>query len=157
MTATIRSNKIQGFSLIETMIALVLIASGVLASASLFAIAASSDSLARSMGAAAVAAQGKLESLADLYSRNPSAEELTPGTHGPVRSRIINPSDGTVLNRFDLAWTVSFVPDPRPGKGKEAKLVRVEATPVHANGAKNTRSPFNKIFNVSTIFSLRMK
>jgi prepilin-type N-terminal cleavage/methylation domain-containing protein len=157
MAEKIRFNRIRGFSLIETMVALILLASGILAAAPLLTIAASSDSLGRSKGAAAIAARDTLESLADIYRRNPSAEELRPGTHGPVQREMINPCDGTVLNRFDLIWIVSPVPDPRPNKAKDTRLVRVVVTPVLMNGTKNIRGSLNKILNVSTIFSLRMK
>ena len=72
----------RGFSLIEMMLALIILTFGLLTVGQLLYVVASSSSLARSQGTAAIAAQGVLESLASLYSQNPSAADLAIGAHG---------------------------------------------------------------------------
>jgi prepilin-type N-terminal cleavage/methylation domain-containing protein len=146
----------QGFSLIELMIALVILTFGLLAVGQLLYVAASSGSLARSKSAAAIAAQSTLESLTSLYHRNPLAADLMIGNHGPIQTQAINPIDGTILNRFNVDWIVSDVSDPRPGKKVDARLVRVMITPIRLDGVINSRPSLNKILNVTTIFSPRM-
>jgi prepilin-type N-terminal cleavage/methylation domain-containing protein len=157
MSFIVCSNKKEGFSLIEMMVALVILTFGLLAVGPLLYTASSADSLARSKGTASIAAQNKLESLADLYRQNPSADELTLGSHGPEQTQIVNPIDGTVLNRYSVDWNVSHVPDPRPGKVVNARLVSVRITPIHLQGGKNSRPALNKILNVSTIFIPKMR
>jgi prepilin-type N-terminal cleavage/methylation domain-containing protein len=157
MMCIVRSNKKEGFSLIEMMIALVILTFGLLAVGPLLYTAWSADSLSRSKGTAAIAAQNKLESLADLYHQNPLADELMLGSHGPEQIQIVNPVDGTVLNRYSVDWIVSHVPDPRPGKMVEARLVSVRITPIDSQGEENSRPALNKILNVSTIFSSTMR
>ena len=142
-----------GFSLIETMIALAILVFGLLAANPILYRAMRADSLARSQSTAAVAAQDKLEILADLYRRNPSAADLTAGSHGPDRIRILNPNNGAILNRYEVNWAVGTVPDPRPGMIPDAKLVRVTITPIRPDGTGNSRPGFNKILTISTIFS----
>ncbi len=157
MPETVQSNKAQGFSLIELMIAQVILTFGLLAVGPLLYVAASSESLARSKSAAAITAQNKLESLTDLYHRNPSAEDLTLGSHGPQQAQVVNPIDGTVLNRYDVTWVMSAVPDPRPGKVVAGRLVRVTITPIQLAGAGNSNPAFNKILNVTTILSQKVR
>ncbi len=157
MREMVRSNKIQGFGLIELMIAQVILAFGLLAAAPLLYVAAGSGSLARAKSAAAITAQDKLEFLADLYHRNPLAEDVSLGNHGPQQIQIVNPVDGTVLNRFDVGWIVSTIPDPRASKVVPGRIVRVTITPVKLTGEKNSHPAFNKILNVTTILSQRMR
>jgi prepilin-type N-terminal cleavage/methylation domain-containing protein len=157
MTESVCPEKIHGFGLIELMIALAVMTFGLLAAGQLFYIAASSGSLANSKGSAAIAAQNKLESLADLYSRNPSAGDLTPGSHGPQQIQVTNPNNGEALNRFDISWEINHVLDPRPAKIVDARLVRVMVTPIQPGGAVNNRPPFNKTLSITTIFSPTMR
>jgi prepilin-type N-terminal cleavage/methylation domain-containing protein len=157
MPVKVRLNAKNGFSLLEIMIALAILSFGLLAAGPLLYRALSSDSLTRSKGTAAISAQNKLEYLADLYLRNPSAGELMLGSHGPEQSQTANPADGTILNRYDIDWTVSLVPDPRPGKTVHARLVSVRITPIQLQGAENSRPAFNKILCVSTVFSTDMR
>ena len=76
-----------GFTLIEMMIALLILSIGLLATGQLIFAALSSSSLARSKGNAALAAHYKLEFLGDLCRRNPDAFELSPGNHYPMTIR----------------------------------------------------------------------
>ena len=147
------SNEERGFTLIEIMIALTLLAFGLLATGQLLFVAAGSGSLARSKSTAGIAAQNMLESLGAAYRQNPLASDLTVGTHGPVRTQVANPTDGSTLNLFAVSWTVNGVPDPRPGKVMKAREVRVTVIPIKDDGANNSRVGLNKILNVTTIFS----
>jgi prepilin-type N-terminal cleavage/methylation domain-containing protein len=150
-------NKNNGFSLIEMMIALAILSFGLLAAGPLMYSAARSNSVARSKSTASTAAQSKLETLADLYYQNPLAEDLMFGGHGPQQAQVVNPNDGAVLNRYEISWMISRVPDPRPGKIVDARLVRVTITPIHQEGMESSQSKFNKTLNVSTIFSPKMQ
>ena len=156
MLETVYLKKVSGFSLIEMMIAMAILTFGLLAVGPLLYIVTSSASLARSKDTAAVAAQDTLEILSDLYARIPSAEEFLPGIHGPQQTQVINPADETVLNWFDLTWTVSNVPDPRPGKVLDAKRIRVTVTPIQSGGARNIKPAFNKVLQITTILSPKM-
>ncbi len=147
------TGSIQGFSLIEIMIAVIVSTLGLLAAGQLIYVAASSGSLSRSKGTAAVVAQNKLECLADLYHRNKSDIDLALGSHGPEQTQVINPATGAVLNRYHISWIVSDVSDPRPGKVLDARQIRVTVTPIHSGGVRNTQVSLNKVLNVTTVFS----
>ncbi len=147
----------QGFSLIEMMIALFILSFGILAVGQLIFVSLASSSLSRSKGTAATAAKDKLEYLADLYRQNPSATDLTPGNHGPQVAKIFNPNDGRILNEYNVSWSVSGISDPRPGKVPQASLVIVTITPIRSGGIINIQPYLNKVVNVASIFSSRMK
>lgn len=147
----------RGFSLVEMMVALLVLSTGLLAVGQMLFVAAASGSLSRSKASAVVAAQDRLESLASLYRQDPSSADLAPGSHGPQQIEITNPGDGTALNRYSVQWNVEPVPDPRPGKSLGAKLVRVTIAPVSAGGDPNSQPGMNKIVNVSTILGSRAR
>jgi prepilin-type N-terminal cleavage/methylation domain-containing protein len=142
-----------GFTLIEMMIALAFLSFGFLATSQLLYIAAASTSLARSKSTAGVAAQNMIESLGDSYRRNALSPDLALGDHGPLQTQVANPTDASILNRYNVRWTVESVPDPRPGKILNARKVRVTVAPVRENGADNNKAGLSKILNVATIFS----
>jgi prepilin-type N-terminal cleavage/methylation domain-containing protein len=146
-----RINKSNGFSLIEMMIALAILSFGLLAVAMLISSAARSDSVARSKSTAATAAQNMIENLADLYYRNPLAEDLVLGNHGPRQTEVLNPVDGTVLNRYNINWVIEEVADPRMDKSLDARLVKITITPINHSGEDNSRSPLNKALSMGTI------
>ena len=139
-----------GFTLIEALIATLILAFGLLAAGQLVFIALSSASLARSKYSAALAAQNKLEGLADLYRRNPGAPELSEGTH--AGEQVQWTGGGAVLNRFRISWHVGVVPDPRGPSALHARLVRVTVVPIGADGTSNWRVRLNKIVDVSSVF-----
>ncbi len=145
----------EGFTLVEMLIAIVILTFGLLAAGQLLAVAMGSASLARSKGSAATAAQNQLEFLADLYRQNPAAGDLSVGSHGPVQIQVLNPANSRVLNRFNVSWVVATVPDPRAGRTLNAREVTVTVTPINGAGAVNNKAGLNKVVNVSTIFSLR--
>jgi Tfp pilus assembly protein PilV len=153
MGSSLRSKDNLGFSFIELMMALIVLTFGLLAAGQLFYVAASSGSLANAKGSATIAAQNQIEHLSDLYRRDPTANDLALGDHGPLQTQMKNPVNGAILNRYAISWHVSRVSDPRPGKDIDARLVRVIITPIQAEGAINSRPPFNKILSINTIFS----
>jgi prepilin-type N-terminal cleavage/methylation domain-containing protein len=144
-----------GFTLIEMLIALVIMTAGLLSAGQLMYVAMASASLARSKGTAATVASDKLEFLADVFRRNRLDASLTDGDHGPEHVQVTNPNTGTALNRFRVQWTVSTVPDPRAGKVLQAKLVRVTVTPVRGADTTNNRMGLNKVVSISSIFGPR--
>jgi prepilin-type N-terminal cleavage/methylation domain-containing protein len=156
MLIALRPNRSGGFSLIEVMMALMILTFGLLSIGQLLFVAASSGSLSRSKETAVITAQSKMEYLSGVYSLNPSATELTPGNHGPQQAEVPNPVDGTTLNKFNITWVVQGVSDPRPGRTVSAKRVTVTITPIEPGGAENVRVPFGKAINLTTVLSPRV-
>ena len=146
-----KAGKDHGFTLIEMMIALLILGVGLLAMGQLIFAALSSASLARSKGNAALAAQDKLEFLGDLCRRNPEALELSTGSHDGEQVQYASDS-GEILNRFGLSWTVSDLSDPRSGTVLHAKHVRITVTPIDMNGDRNSKVLLNKTVEVNCIF-----
>ncbi len=147
----------EGFSLVETMIAMVILTFGLLAAGQLMYVAMASNSLSRSKGTAMTVGQDKLEFLSDLYRRDPANADLTNGDHGPEQVAVTNPNDSSIVNRFNVAWNVSTVPDPRAGKVLQARLVRVTVTPIQNTGTTaNSKIGLNKVVNVTAIFSPKL-
>jgi len=142
-----------GLTLVETLIAILILSFGLLATGQMMYVAMGSASLSRSKSSAAVVAQNRIDSLADLYRQNPSAADLTIGNHGPQQVQVANPVDGTVLNRYNVSWTVSNVSDPRAGMVIQATQVTVTVTPINTAGITNNRASLNKVVSVTAIFS----
>jgi prepilin-type N-terminal cleavage/methylation domain-containing protein len=152
-TTTLFPGAPEGFSLIEVLIALAAAAIGLLAAGQLMYSAASAGSLARSKGAAVLAARNTIADLSELYSRDPSHEDLVAGDHGPREISVTNPIDNTVLNHFRITWSTAAVADPRPGKNFRALSVRVTVTPIQLDGTPGYSPQFNRILTFETIFS----
>jgi Tfp pilus assembly protein PilV len=144
-----------GFTLVEALIATVIMCFGLLAAGQMIFIAAASGSLARSQDTASVAAQNKLEFLTGVYNRTPDSGDLSNGNHGPEQVQVLNSNANSVLNRFRVSWTVATVTDPRPGKLLKAKQVTVTVVPVDAAGSLNFKARLNKTVTVTAIFGLR--
>jgi Tfp pilus assembly protein PilV len=142
-----------GFGLIEILIALLIMTFGLLAVGQLIYMTTGTGSLARSKGTTVTAAQSKLESLSDLYRRNPDSVEMSAGMHGPELAESLNPATGVALDRFEITWNVGNVPDPRPGKTLQAKLVSITVTPARSGGGANTKPLLNRVLNLSTVIS----
>lgn len=157
MRLRVRFVNVQGFSLIEVMMALGTIAFGLLAAGQLLYVMSASNSLARSKSTAILAAQDTLESLGALYRRNPAAPDLALGKHGPRNIEVRNPVNGSVLNRYSIHWMVETVSDPRPGRMLQARRVSTTIAPITVDGASNNKAGFNKVLNVSTVFSQEMR
>ena len=150
-------DKNQGFGLVELMIATGILAFGLLAAGQFICITIGLNSLARSKATATIAAQNMLEYLAALYQRNPAAEELRSGRHGPRQTAVNNPLDGTLLNLYSINWTVEDVPDPRPGKALKARKVCIQVHPILEGGLDNVRPLLNKALNITTVLGLKIR
>jgi type II secretory pathway pseudopilin PulG len=146
-----------GFSLIELLFALCILACGLLAAGQMIYAAVASSSLARTKTTAAIVADDKVEDLADLYRRDRGAPLLALGTHGPEVAEIRNPHSGAVLNRYEVRWEISSVPDPRPGRLLSGRIVTVTATPVTITGDSNIRTPWNQVTSVTGLLSPRVE
>jgi len=146
----------QGFTLIEMLIATLILTFGLLAAGQLISASLGSSSLSRSKETASIVAESKIESLAGLYRRNLNSPDLTLGSHGPEQAEVINPLDGKSLNRYDLSWIVAAVPDPRTGITLPARSITVTAHPIDATGAPNMKVSMNKAIAISTIVSTRL-
>jgi prepilin-type N-terminal cleavage/methylation domain-containing protein len=142
-----------GFSLVEMMVALFILSFGLLAAGQMMYVAVSSVSLARTKGNISIAAQDRLEYLADMYARDPGSADLTDGNHGPVQVQFVDPASHVALNRFQITWNVSTVTDPRPGKVLKAKKVEVTVRPIDNAGTIRFRVFSNKATVVVGIFS----
>lgn len=146
----------EGFTLIETLMAMFVLTFGLLAVGQMMYITLASSSLARSKGSAAVVAQNKIEYLAELYRRNPNNADLTLGAHGPEQVDIRNTREGTIMNRFNVEWTVAQVTDPRAGKTLSSRQVTVTVTPIATTGTTtNIIKSQNKVISVNAILSPR--
>jgi Tfp pilus assembly protein PilV len=150
---TIADPSSAGFSLIEALVALMVLATGLLAAGQLIYIAFSSASLSRSKGTAAIAAQSKLQFLSDQYRRDPLAPDLNDGDHGGEQVKIVNPLDNSTLNLYAVSWHVSAVSDPRPGKTLKAKYIVVTVKPIQPAGRDNLKAGLNKVVSLATISS----
>lgn len=146
----------QGFTLVETMIAMLILTFGLLAVGQLIGSSISGTTLARSKGSASMVAQDKIDFLADAYRQNPDGLDLTIGAHGPEQVEVLNPrDDNTAMNRYNVEWVVSSVADPRPGKVIKAKQVRVTVTPIGSGTEVNMQNSLNKVINISALFTPR--
>lgn len=144
-----------GFSLIETLIGMFILTMGLLSTGQLLYVAMTSSSLARAKGSAAIVAQNKLEYLADLYRQNSTHADLTVGNHGPEQVSLTNPTDSTVMNRYNVAWTVATV--VTNGKTLKALQVTVTVTPIQNTGTStNNRAGLNKVVSLVGMFSARV-
>jgi len=143
-----------GFSLVEVLIAVFILAFGLLAAAQLLTMTMGLDLLARSKSTAALAAQNELERLADLYLRNPAAKELAIGTHQAEElMEIRNPVNQNVLNRYKITWLVSGIPDPRPEIEPQGLIISVRATPMLTESEENPRSYQNKTITLNAVIA----
>src|SRR5262249_42854323 len=121
-----------GFSVVETLIGLFVLNFGLLAAGQLMVVGTTGASLSRSKTSAAIVAQDKIESLADLYRQNPAAPDLAIGAHGPHIVTVNNTATGSILNRFSLSWNIDEV--VTNGKTLNARQVTVTVTPVRSAG-----------------------
>lgn len=147
----------EGFSLVESLIALLIMSTGMLAIAQLMLVSFSGPTLARSKSAAAIVANDKLRFLAARYRVDPDDASLTLGAHGPEQVAIQNPSNGGTMNRFSVNYTVATVPDPRAWKVLQARMISLTVTPIGTDGNDNRKVMQNKVLNMTTIVSARVE
>jgi prepilin-type N-terminal cleavage/methylation domain-containing protein len=145
----------QGFTLVETLVALFILVFGLMAAGQMMALAARGMSLARSQGSAMVLAESKLVYLIDLHRRDPYAAELATGDHGPEEFQVWNRTANRVLNRFRISWTISRLSDPRPGKETDARQVAIRVMPVDEAGKRRFMASMNKEVVLAAVLSAR--
>jgi len=119
----------KGFSLIESLIALSILAITMLGVVQLFAVAIRQNSFSRYNTMAISVAQEKLEYLQTEYSRelenNVNAADLTVATHNQAVTLTQPTGSGTGDFAFDVNWTVTEI--------GSAKVVTVTVSPVVTN------------------------
>jgi prepilin-type N-terminal cleavage/methylation domain-containing protein len=145
----------EGFTLVESLMAIFVLAVGLMFVGPMMFHSIGLTTLARSKDAAGLAATNELEALALKYRTSPTDADLTLGEHGPAIVEVVNPSDGSKLNRYNVRWTVSQVPDVRAGKVLRAVRVAVAVTPLGSGTRTNVQTGLNKVIHASTIFSFR--
>jgi prepilin-type N-terminal cleavage/methylation domain-containing protein len=144
-----------GFTLIEMLVALIILSFGLLAGGQLTCLALKSRTLARSKALAAIAAQSKIEFLSDRYQADPDNPEVQNGAHGREVVTVMDPGVNTDLNRFAISWELTYVEDPRPGKVLRARKIAVTVTPIGMGDEVNLKAWQNKAVSVTSVFSLR--
>ncbi|MBN2338130.1 MAG: hypothetical protein JXP48_06275 [Acidobacteria bacterium] len=152
MTGSDRTGDCRGFCLAELLLAFGLLTFGLLAVGQLLAVTAALGCLDRSKGTAAIAAQSAMESLSDLYRRNPSDGTFPPGVQGPRTIEIRDPSSGTALNLYRITWETDAVGDPRPGINVRAKRVTVHVVPIGEGGEVRIRPMSCPSLDLATVF-----
>ena len=145
----------QGFTLTESLMAILVVTVGLMAVAQMMFVSLAGLTLARAKGTAVMVAQDQLDILTNEYRQDPDAADLSTGSHTPILVAITNPADGTTLDRYSVAWTVSAVTDAR-GWTLKSKQVLITVTPIQTTGTDtNIKMRLNKVFNMSTILSPR--
>jgi prepilin-type N-terminal cleavage/methylation domain-containing protein len=142
-----------GFTLVEMLVATVILAFGLLAAGQLTCLALNSASLARTKTCAAILAQNKLEQLSERFRNHPESPEVQNGPHGPQWEEIVNPTAGSVLNRFAISWDISELPDVRPEAHPKAKRVVVTAIPILQTGQANLKAWQTTVMSLATVLS----
>ncbi len=155
MENSIRGYGESGFSLVESLIAILVFGLGLMFVGQMMFNGIGITTLARSKNTATVAAENRIEILTAKYRANPLDADLTLGNHGPVQVEFLNPIDQSKINRYSVAWTVANVPDPRAGKVLKAVQVTVIVTPIGASTQSNIRSGLNKVINLTSIISYK--
>jgi prepilin-type N-terminal cleavage/methylation domain-containing protein len=143
----------QGFSLIESMVALIILTFGLLATGQILFTAARMGHLARAKSTAVIAAQSTVEFLSDLYRRNPAAEELMPGSHGPISTQVTNPVNDKVLDRYSISWISEAMPNSRQSSSPQGCILSVRVTPLVSSENERFTSLLNKTLTVTTLVS----
>jgi len=144
-----------GFSLVETLMAMFVFALGLMFVGPMMFDSVGLTSLARSKDSAGLAATNALESLSLRYKANPASSDFTNGEHGPEVVEVTNPADSTIMNRYNVRWTVDTVPDVRTGKELRAVQVTVAVTPLGSGTQERAQTSQNKVIHATTIFSFR--
>jgi len=149
-----RNEQADGFSLAELIVALFILAVGLLSVAQLLTMTIGLDALSRSKSTAALAAQNELERLTDLYRRNPAAEELTIGTHQAEKLvEMRDPSNQNVRNRYKVTWSVNSIPDPRHGVDLPGRVISIRAVPMLTENMENISAFQNKAITLNAVIA----
>jgi prepilin-type N-terminal cleavage/methylation domain-containing protein len=100
-----------GFSIVELLVAVAVLAVGLLGLAQLIGVALQQNDFARYNTTAIEVAQGKLEELRALYNwqvaSGGSSSDLSDGGHGPVTVVLASDSQSYGSRSMTVSWTVS--------------------------------------------------
>ncbi len=121
-----KRNRQSGFSLIETMMAMLLLAVSLLALGQLIAVAVNQNALSRNNSVAITVAMGKLEQLRRLYNQQLAAGALTLATGSGVESMQGVGETSPGIGNYDVSWQVTAL------AGKEY-MVKVTVQPSARN------------------------
>ncbi len=152
-----RFSSSQGFSLTETLMALLVVTMGFMAVAQMMFVSLAGLTLSRTKGTAVMVAQDQLEVLTNEYREDPDGANLTTGNHpaNPLLVAVTNPVDNKTLDRYNVTWTISTVSDAR-GYTLKSKQVLITVTPILTTGTTtNINRRLNKVFNMTTVLSPR--
>lgn len=151
-----QSESCEGFTLVESLMAILILTLGLMAAGQMMVVSLSGPALARSKGSAVSVAQNQLDFLTNEYRQNANGPDLTVGSSYSTQVTVSDASTSNTLNRFNVAWTVSAVPDPRAGYVTQSKEITLTVTPLQSTGSStNIKSGMNKVITVSTILSQR--
>lgn len=128
----------RGFSLVETLVSMVIMMVGLVAVAQLLAVSVHTHTLGRRTSEAAMFATAKIEELAKLNHSTAPAVQITPGGVDSLGANITNYWDQTATG-YTRRWQVTA----GPVAGSRRLTVRV-VPPVN-------RTPWLKPVNVTTI------
>ena len=108
-----RISKQNGFTLIENMLAVAVLAISVLALGQLMSVAVRQNAFTRVETMSTAIAQEKLESLRAVYNKEleteTASDDLTAGSHGPqMRTMVAPPGSSMGDSDFQVSWTVTI-------------------------------------------------
>ena len=108
-----RISQEKGFSLIENMLAVAVLAISVLALGQLMSVAVRQNAFTRVETMSTALAQEKLETLRAVYNRELETEtaspDLTNGVHGPQMMTMQAPAESSMGDsEFQVSWTVTI-------------------------------------------------
>jgi prepilin-type N-terminal cleavage/methylation domain-containing protein len=144
-----------GFTLVEMLVALIILSFGLLAAGQLTCLALDSRILARSKALAAIVAQSKIEFLSDRFQSDPEDPDIQSGAHGREVVTVVDPGATIDLNRFAVSWELTHVEDTRPAKVLRARKVTVTVTPIGMADKANLKAWKNKAVSMTSVFSSR--
>lgn len=117
-----RARRADGFTLIETVIAMVVLLIGLVGVADLLAVAIRANAFSFNSGAATIAAQNKIEEFRRLSFDDPQLQ-ISPASPDPLTNNVTNYND--TAGGFVRRWTVAAGPTP------DTRLVTLRVVPTN--------------------------
>lgn len=130
-----------GFTIVEAMMAGVILVFGLVMVIHLFAVAAADFTFARSQSLAVQAAQHKMETLVEQYRMGSALASSTT----PDVVTFPNPNDpNNPFSRFQVSWTVSPL-------SRGAQVLQVMVIPARSDTVTNIKPNLNKVVILRTV------